>query len=59
MTTNRHPDPSNDARETAYPVEQRFSRAQFGEIRSTAGLVDLLFSSRDPYWWVVGFKADN
>ena len=39
------------------PLEQRFSRAQIREMCSAAGLVDLRFSQRAPYWCVVGFKA--
>ena len=41
------------------PLEQRFSRAQIREMCSAANLVDMRFSSRAPYWCVVGFKADN
>ena len=39
------------------PLEQRFSRAQIRQMCTAAGLVDLRFSSRAPYWCVVGFKA--
>ena len=41
------------------PLEQRFTRAQIRQMCIAAGLVDLRFSSREPYWCVVGFKADN
>ena len=41
------------------PLEQRFTRAQIRQMCTAAGLVDLRFSSREPYWCVVGFKADN
>jgi len=40
------------------PLEQRFSRAQIRQMCTAAGLVDLQFSTRAPYWCVVGFKAD-
>jgi len=40
------------------PLEQRFSRAQIRQMCTAAGLVDLQFSPRAPYWCVVGFKAD-
>jgi SAM-dependent methyltransferase len=39
------------------PLEQRFSRAQIREMCSAAGLVELRFSPRAPFWCVVGFKA--
>jgi len=39
------------------PLEQRFSRAQICQMCTAAGLVDLRFSTRAPYWCVVGFKA--
>jgi hypothetical protein len=39
------------------PLEQRFSRAQIRAMCSAAGLVDLCFSTRAPYWCVVGVKA--
>ena len=39
------------------PLEQRFSRAQIRQMCTAAGLVDLQFSTRAPYWCVVGFKA--
>jgi SAM-dependent methyltransferase len=49
-----------DARDRfATPLEQRFSRSQIREMCSTAGLINLRFSPRAPYWCVVGFKADN
>jgi len=41
------------------PLEQRFSRAQISQMCNAASLVDLRFSTRAPYWCVVGFKADN
>ncbi|WP_222929744.1 hypothetical protein [Synechococcus sp. SYN20] len=40
------------------PLEQRFSRAQIRQMCTAAGLVDLHFSPRAPYWCVVGFKAE-
>jgi SAM-dependent methyltransferase len=39
------------------PLEQRFTRAQIREMCTDAGLVDLRFSPRAPYWCLVGFKA--
>jgi SAM-dependent methyltransferase len=39
------------------PLEQRFSRAQIRHMCSAAGLVDLRFSPRAPYWCVMGVKA--
>ena len=39
------------------PLEQRFTRAQIRAMCSAAGLVDLRFSTRAPYWCVVGVKA--
>ena len=41
------------------PLEQRFTRAQICEMCTAAGLVDLHFSPRAPYWCVVGFKAES
>ena len=39
------------------PLEQRFSRAQISAMCSAAGLVDLRFSPRAPYWCMVGVKG--
>ena len=39
------------------PLEQRFSRAQIRAMCTAAGLVDLKFSPRVPYWSVVGVKS--
>lgn len=39
------------------PLEQRFTRTQIRAMCSAAGLVNLQFSPRQPYWCVVGFKA--
>jgi len=39
------------------PLEQRFSRAQIHQMCTAAGLADLRFSPRAPFWCVVGFKA--
>jgi SAM-dependent methyltransferase len=39
------------------PLEQRFTRAQIRQMCTAAGLVNLLFSPRAPFWCVVGFKA--
>ena len=38
------------------PLERRFSRAQIRAMCSAAGLVDLRFSTRAPFWCVVGFR---
>jgi SAM-dependent methyltransferase len=40
------------------PLEQRFTRAQIRQMCSAAGLVNLRFSQRAPFWCVVGFKAE-
>lgn len=40
------------------PLEQRFSRAEIYDMCTTAGLVDLRFSNRAPYWCVIGFKSE-
>jgi len=40
------------------PLEQRFSRGQIRQMCAAAGLVDLRFSPRSPYWCVVGFKPE-
>lgn len=39
------------------PLEQRFTRTQIRQMCISAGLVDLRFSSRAPFWCVVGFKG--
>lgn len=39
------------------PLEQCFTRAQIRAMCISAGLVDLRFSPRAPYWCVIGFKA--
>ena len=41
------------------PLEQRFTRAQIRAMCSAAGLVDLQFSPRAPYWCVVGVRAES
>ena len=38
------------------PLEQRFTRAEILKMCTSAGLVDVHFSNREPYWCVVGFK---
>ena len=40
------------------PLEQRFTRAQIRQMCSAAGLVNLRFSQRAPFWCVVGLKAE-
>jgi SAM-dependent methyltransferase len=39
------------------PLEKRFSRAQIRQMCTAAGLVDLRFSPKAPFWCVVGFKS--
>jgi SAM-dependent methyltransferase len=41
------------------PLEQRFTRAQIRAMCTAAGLVDLRFSPRAPFWCVVGFKGET
>jgi hypothetical protein len=38
-------------------VEHRFTRRQIGQIMKTAGLVDVQFSDRAPYWCAIGRRA--
>jgi len=38
-------------------VEHRFTRRQIGQIMKTAGLVDVHFSDRAPYWCAIGRRA--
>jgi SAM-dependent methyltransferase len=38
------------------PLEQRFSRQQVAAMLDAAGLVDLRFSDKAPYWCAVGFR---
>ena len=38
------------------PLEQRFSRAQITEMMEAAGLHNISFSDRAPYWCAVGIK---
>jgi SAM-dependent methyltransferase len=39
------------------PLEQRFSRGQIEAMMRGAGLVDIRFSDRAPYWCVVGVRG--
>ena len=39
------------------PLEQRFTRGQIKVMLEDAGLVDVQFSERAPFWCAVGFKA--
>ena len=41
------------------PLKQRFSRAQIRQMCTAAGLVNLQFSPREPYWCMVGLKAEG
>jgi len=38
------------------PLERRFSRAQIEEMMRAAGLADIRFSPKAPFWCAVGFK---
>jgi SAM-dependent methyltransferase len=39
------------------PLEKRFSRSQIEKMMINAGLVDIRFSEKEPYWCAVGIKA--
>jgi len=39
-------------------LEQRFTRAQIAEMMSAAGLEDIRFSPKPPYWVAVGFRKN-
>ena len=38
------------------PLEQRFTKAQIAQMMSTAGLSEIRFSNRAPFWCAVGIK---
>ena len=38
------------------PLEQRFSRKQIQTMMEQAGLTDILFSEKTPYWHAIGKK---
>lgn len=38
------------------PLEQRFTREQITQMMEAAGLADIRFSERAPYWCAVGFR---
>jgi hypothetical protein len=38
-------------------LEQRFSRTQIEQMMITAGLKDIRFSEREPFWVACGIKA--
>jgi hypothetical protein len=38
------------------PLEQRFTKAQITQMMEQAGLVDIVFSMRAPFWCAVGRK---
>ncbi len=40
------------------PLEQRFTRCQIQDMMQAAGLVNVRFSERAPFWCAVGIKAD-
>ncbi|MCF8140915.1 MAG: hypothetical protein K9J75_07435 [Cyanobium usitatum Tobar12.5m-G36] len=48
-----------DARDRFGTPRAAVTHSQVREMCSAAGLVNLRFSPRAPYWCVVGFKADN
>lgn len=39
------------------PLEQRFSKAEINKMMEEAGLIDIVFSDRTPYWHAMGKKA--
>lgn len=39
------------------PLEQRFTKAEIEEMMRAAGLRDITFSDRPPYWTSLGYKA--
>jgi len=39
------------------PLEQRFTRAEIGEMMTAAGLTAITFSPEPPFWCAVGYKA--
>jgi SAM-dependent methyltransferase len=41
------------------PLERRFKRKEIIIMLEAAGLVDLIFSDKAPYWCVVGIKKEN
>jgi len=53
------PDTAASLPVASFPREQRFSSAQIRAMCSDAGLVDLRFSQREPYWCVMGVKAES
>jgi SAM-dependent methyltransferase len=38
-------------------LEQRFTKAEIQQMMTGAGLIDIRFSEREPYWCAVGLKA--
>jgi len=39
------------------PLEKRFTRSQIEKMMINAGLIDIRFSEKEPYWCAVGIKA--
>lgn len=39
------------------PLEQRFTKAEIAAMMQDAGLVDIRFSEREPFWVACGTKA--
>jgi SAM-dependent methyltransferase len=40
------------------PLEQRFTRTEIEQMMVEAGLADIRFSTRPPFWCAVGFRSD-
>ena len=38
------------------PLEHRFTRKEIAQMMAEAGLIDVRFSERQPYWCAVGIK---
>jgi hypothetical protein len=38
------------------PLEQRFTKSEVQTMMMQAGLKDIIFSDRAPFWCVVGYK---
>ncbi|MGB7067966.1 MAG: hypothetical protein WBD22_00540 [Pyrinomonadaceae bacterium] len=39
-------------------LEQRFTRAEIGEMMRSAGFEGVVFSEGNPYWCAVGYRTD-
>jgi SAM-dependent methyltransferase len=40
------------------PVEKRFSKSEIETMVKRAGLIDIIFSEQEPYWHLIGKKAE-